>query len=53
VRLDVFAVILDELARLREQLARLPTRSEVYSIALRVTLGTLAAIGAVALLLVE
>jgi hypothetical protein len=41
-------VILDELARLTEQLARLPIRAEVRWIAFRLTLGTLAAIGAVA-----
>jgi hypothetical protein len=46
-----FAAILDELAFLREQLARLPTRREVSWIALRLKLGALAAIGAGALLL--
>jgi hypothetical protein len=44
-------VILDELAFLREQVARLPNRAEVRRIALRATLGVLAAIGTVALLL--
>jgi hypothetical protein len=47
---DDFAVILDELD-LEGQLARLPTRAEVIWIALRLTLGMLAAIVAVALLL--
>jgi hypothetical protein len=46
-----FVVILDELAFLREQLAWLPTPAEARWIALRLTLGALAAIGAVALLL--
>ena len=48
---DDFAAILDELAFLREQVARLPTRAEVRWIALRATIGALAAIVAVALLL--
>jgi hypothetical protein len=43
--------ILNDLTFLREQLARVPTRTEVRWIALRLTLGALAAIGAVALLL--
>jgi hypothetical protein len=47
---DDFGTILDELVFLIEQLARLPTRAEVRWIALRATLGTLAAIGAVALM---
>lgn len=45
-----FAAILDELDFLKDQLARLPTRAEVR-IALRLTLGALAAIVAAALLL--
>jgi len=48
---DDFPVILDEPDFVKLQLARLPTRAEVRSIALRATLGALAAIGAVALLL--
>jgi hypothetical protein len=41
---------LDELDFVKAQLARLPTRAEVRWMALRLTLGALAAIGAVALL---
>jgi len=47
-----FAQILDELDFLRSQIARLPTRSEVSWIALRLTLGALAAV-LVALLLIR
>jgi hypothetical protein len=46
-----FAAILDELDFLKDQLAWLPTRAEVRWIALRLTLGALAAIVAAALLL--
>jgi len=47
-----FAVILDELAFLREPLARLPDPRRVRWIVLRAALGALAAIGAVAPVLV-
>jgi hypothetical protein len=47
-----FAQILDELDFLRSQIARLPTKSEVRWIALRLTLGALAAI-VVALMLIR
>jgi hypothetical protein len=47
-----FAQILDELDFLRSQIARLPTKGEVYWIALRLTLGSLAAV-VVALLLIR
>ena len=39
-----FAQILDELDFMRSQIARLPTRSEVRWLALRLTLGALAAV---------
>jgi hypothetical protein len=48
---DDFAVILDELDFVKAQLGGLPTRAEVKRIVLRATLGALAAIVAVALLL--
>jgi hypothetical protein len=48
---DDFAQILDELDFVKSQLARLPTRSEVLLIALRLTLGAVAGIGAVVLLM--
>jgi hypothetical protein len=46
------AQILDELDFLRSQIARLPNKSEVRWIALRLTLGALAAI-VIALLLIQ
>jgi hypothetical protein len=48
---DDFAQILDELDFVKIQLARLPTRSEVSSIVLRLTLGAAAGIAAVVLLM--
>jgi hypothetical protein len=48
---DDFAQILDELDLVKSQLARLPTRSEVSSIVLRLTLGATAGIAAVVLLM--
>jgi hypothetical protein len=48
---DDFAQILDELDLVKSQLARLPTRSEVSLIALRLTLGAAAGIAAVVLLM--
>jgi hypothetical protein len=48
---DDFAQILDELDLVRSQLARLPTRSEVSLIVLRLTLGAAAGIAAVMLLM--
>jgi hypothetical protein len=47
-----FAQILDELDFLRSQIARLPTKSEVRWVALRLTRGALAAV-VVALLLIQ
>jgi hypothetical protein len=47
-----FAQILDELDFLRSQIARLPTKSEVRWIGLRLTLGALTAV-VVALLLIR
>jgi hypothetical protein len=47
-----FAQILDELDFLRSQIAGLPTKSEVCWIALRLTLGALAAV-VIALLLIR
>ena len=47
-----FAQILDELEFVRCQIARLPARSEVRWIALRLTLGALAAV-VVAMLLIR
>ena len=47
-----FAQILDELDFLRSQIARLPTKSEVRWIALRLALGALAAV-VIALLLIR
>jgi hypothetical protein len=47
-----FAQILDELAFVRSQIARLPTKGEVSWIGLRLTLGALAAV-VVALLLIR
>jgi hypothetical protein len=48
---DDFAQILDELDLVKSQLARLPTRSEVSLIVLRLTLGAAAGIAAVVLLM--
>ncbi len=48
---DDFAQILDELDFVKSQLARLPTRSEVSLMALRLTLGAVAGIAAVVLLM--
>jgi hypothetical protein len=48
---DNFAQILDELDLVKSQLARLPTRSEVSLIVLRLTLGAAAGIAAVVLLM--
>jgi hypothetical protein len=48
---DDFAQILDELDLVKSQLARLPTRSEVSLIVLRLTLGATAGIAAVVLLM--
>ena len=48
---DDFAQILDELDFVKSQLARLPTRSEVSLIVLRLTLGAAAGIAAVVLLM--
>jgi hypothetical protein len=48
---DDFAQILDELDLVKSQLARLPTRSEVSLIVLRLTLGAAAGIAAVMLLM--
>ena len=48
---DDFAQILDELDLVKGQLARLPTRSEVSLIVLRLTLGAAAGIAAVVLLM--
>ena len=47
-----FAQILDELDFMRSQIARLPTRSEVRWMSLRLTLGCLAAV-VVAMLLIR
>ena len=47
-----FAQILDELAFVQSQIARLPTKGEVSWIGLRLTLGALAAV-VVALLLIR
>ena len=47
-----FAQILDELDFMRSQIARLPTKGEVSWIALRLTLGSLAAV-MIALLLIR
>jgi hypothetical protein len=47
-----FAQILDELDFLRSQIARLPTRSEVRWMGLRLTLGAMAAV-VIALLLIR
>ena len=48
---DDFALILDELDFLKSQLARLPTRSEVSLIVLKLALGAAAGIAAVVLLM--
>jgi hypothetical protein len=48
---DDFGQILDELDFMKSQLARLPTRSEVSLIVLRLTLGAAAGIAAVVLLM--
>jgi hypothetical protein len=48
---DDFAQILDELDLVKIRLARLPTRSEVSLIVLRLTLGAAAGIAAVMLLM--
>jgi len=48
---DDFAQILDELDLVKSQLARLPTRSEVSLIVLRLTLGAAAGIAAVVLVM--
>jgi hypothetical protein len=48
---DDFGQVLDELDFVKSQLARLPTRSEVSLIVLRLTLGAAAGIAAVVLLM--
>ena len=48
---DDFAQILDELDFVKSQLARLPTRSEVLLIVLRLSLGAVAGVAAVVLLM--
>jgi hypothetical protein len=48
---DDFAQILDELDFVKSQLARLPTRSEILLIVLRLTLGAVAGVAAVVLLM--
>ena len=48
---DDFAQILDELDIVKRQLARLPTRNEICFMALRLTLGALAGVAAIALLM--
>jgi hypothetical protein len=49
---EAYAQVMEELELVKEQLARLPTRSEVSWIALRLTVGALGAV-VVALLLIR